>query len=79
MALSHDLAAIIWEDEDLGMLSAKAKNQLLLLKVVNVHQDGMRLGTDSWLQLVKLQLEGAVRLVDFDCIQEMFLPKQFGD
>ena len=40
-ALSHDLAGVIREDKDLvclvlhGLLSAEAKNQLLLLKVMD--------------------------------------------
>ena len=56
-ALSHDLAGVIREDKDLaslvlhGLLSAEAKNQLLLLKVMDARQDGMRSGAGGWPQL----------------------------
>ena len=78
--LSHDLAGVIREDKDLaslvlhGLLSAEAKNQLLLLKVMDVSQDGTRSGAGG-----RLWLEGAVRPVDFDWMRKVFLTEQFGD
>lgn len=62
-ALSHDLAGVIREDEDLaslvlhGLLSAKAKNQILLLKIMDTRQDGKWFGAGD-----RLRLEGAGQL-----------------
>ena len=57
----------------LGLLSAEAKNQLLLLKVMDACYDGTRSGAGGWLRLV-----GAVRPVDFDWMRKVFVPEQFG-
>jgi hypothetical protein len=47
LVLQEDLASLVLH----GLLSAEAKNQLLLLKVMDARQDGMRSGAGGWPQL----------------------------